>query len=186
MSGGGGEIDGGGRRDALHALCLSDPVWTERYEGWTELGRGGSAAVVRVFNRDAGGDVALKVFYGLAAEDRVRVGREVRGAQRLASPFIVRTFSPFARGSLAWIEMELVDGVDLRQELGQRAATARGFSLTESCGIAACLAEALGAAHSADVVHRDVKPANVLLPASGSPAAKLSDSASAASSAQRV
>jgi eukaryotic-like serine/threonine-protein kinase len=171
----GGDTNGSGTRDALHTLCLSDPVWAERYLGWTELGRGASAAVVRTFNRDSGGDVALKIFYGLAAEDRVRFEREVRGAQCLASQFIVRTFSAFERGSLAWIEMELVDGLDLRQELAQRAAGARAFAHAEACGIAACVAEALVAAHAADVIHRDVKPANVLLPRLGSPAAKLSD-----------
>ena len=175
MSGNGGEANGRGARDALHTLCLAEPIWAERYDGWIELGRGGSAAVVRTFNRDAGGEVALKVFYGLAAEDRVRFEREVRGAQCLASPLIVRTFSPFVRGSLAWIEMELVDGVDLRQELARRAAATRPFALAESCSVAACVAEALVAAHAAGVVHRDVKPANVLLPRSGSPAAKLSD-----------
>jgi len=175
MSGSGSDTSGGATRDALHTLCLADPVWAERYDGWTELGRGGSAAVVRTFNRDAGGEVALKVFYGLAAEDRVRFEREVRGAQRLASPFIVRTFSPFVRGSLGWIEMELVDGPNLRQELEQRAAAAQPFPLAECCNVAVCLAQALVAAHVAGVVHRDVKPANVLLPASGAPAAKLSD-----------
>jgi eukaryotic-like serine/threonine-protein kinase len=175
MSGSGRDTNGSATRDALHTLCLADPVWAERYDGWIELGRGGSAAVVRTFNRDAGGEVALKVFYGLAAEDRARFEREVRGAQRLASPFIVRTFSPFVRGSLGWIEMELVDGPNLRRELEERSATAREFTLPECCGVAACLAQALVTAHAAGVVHRDVKPANVLLPANGGPAAKLSD-----------
>jgi hypothetical protein len=175
MSGTGTEAGDGAKRDALHTLCLADSVWAERYEGWMELGRGGSAAVVRTFNRDAGGDVALKIFYGLAAEDRVRFEREVRGAQRLASPFIVRTFSPFVRGSLGWIEMELVDGPDLRHQLEQRASAARPFTLSECCSVAACVAQALVAAHAANVVHRDVKPANVLLPACGAPVAKLSD-----------
>ena len=52
--------------DALHRLCLADLVWAERYRGWEELGRGGSARVVRVFSRSAGEDVALKVFLHLS------------------------------------------------------------------------------------------------------------------------
>jgi len=160
-------------RDALHSLCLADAVWSERYEGWQDLGRGGSAAVVRTLSRDAGAEIALKLFLGLSSEDRARFQREVRNAQRLTSPYIVRTYSPFARRSLAWIEMELVEGPDLRQELVRRAG--RGFLIEEATGIGAAVAQALVAAHQAGVVHRDVKPANVLLPGSGTPAAKLGD-----------
>ena len=101
--------------DALHQLCRADPVWAERYEGWTELGRGGSASVVRTFSRATGEDIALKVFHHLAPEDEQRFRQEVRSAQRLTSPHIVRTYGAFPRGRLAWIEMELVEGPVLRR-----------------------------------------------------------------------
>ena len=94
--------------DALHHLCLADPVWAERYQGWTELGRGGSASVVRTHSRATGEDIALKVFHHLLPEDEQRFRQEVRSAQRLTSPHIVRTYGAFPRGRLAWIEMELV------------------------------------------------------------------------------
>jgi serine/threonine protein kinase len=162
-------------RDALHNLCQADPVWAERYEGWAELGRGGSACVIRTHSRATGELIALKVFHHLAAEDVRRFQQEVRSAQRLTSPFIVRTYSPFPRGPLAWIEMELVEGGDLRRVLEDRAREGRPFSRDEALEIAVALAEALVAAHEAGVVHRDVKPANVLLPASGRPVAKLGD-----------
>ncbi len=162
-------------RDALHTLCLSDPVWAERYEGWTDLGRGGSATVVRVRSRDAEAEIAVKVFFGLTGEGRQRFGREVQNAQRLTSPYIVRTLSPFVRGSVSWIEMELVEGPDLRQELERRATMQEPLPVTAAVEIAAAVGEALRAAHAAGVVHRDVKPANVLLPKAGQPAAKLGD-----------
>ncbi|HEX6737325.1 MAG TPA: serine/threonine-protein kinase, partial [Vicinamibacteria bacterium] len=162
-------------REALHNLCLADSLWTERYEGWAELGRGGSAHVVRTFSRATGEDVALKIFHHLTAEDARRFQQEVRSAQRLTSPYIVRTYSAFPRGSLAWIEMELVEGPDLRGELEQRAAEGRPYDLDQGLELARALAAALVAAHEAGIVHRDVKPANVLLPASGRPLAKLGD-----------
>jgi serine/threonine-protein kinase len=162
-------------RDALHTLCLADPVWAERYLGWTDLGRGGSATVVRTLSRDAGAEIAIKLFFGLTLDDRARFQREVQNAQRLTSPDIVRTLSPFARGSLAWIEMELVDGGDLRSELERRESEGRPFAIAEAVEIGAAIARALLVAHTAGVVHRDVKPANVLLPRSGDPVAKLGD-----------
>jgi len=162
-------------RDALHSLCLADRVFAERYEGWVELGRGGSATVVRTCSKVTGEELALKIFHGLSVEQWQRFQQEVRTAQQLSSPFIVRSYSPFPRGSLSWIEMELVDGPNLRQELERREREDRAFSTKEALAIARDLTRALAAAHEAGAVHRDVKPANVLLPRSGRPAAKLGD-----------
>ncbi|HZJ71421.1 MAG TPA: hypothetical protein VFF36_10865, partial [Planctomycetota bacterium] len=89
-------------RDALHNLCLADPVWTERYEGWTYLGQGGSATVVRTHGKALDEDLALKVFPRLSIDEWTRFRRELGTAQRLTSPYIVRTYSPFPRGSFAW------------------------------------------------------------------------------------
>lgn len=161
--------------DALHALCLADAVWAERYEGWTELGHGGSATLVRTRCRATDDEVALKVFHRLDEDDRRRFREEVRNAQRLSSPYVVRTFSPFLRGSLAWIEMEWVDGPDLRQELKRRAAESHPFTIDEALKIALAVSRALQVSHQAGVIHRDVKPGNVLLPGSGQPVAKLGD-----------
>jgi serine/threonine-protein kinase len=158
--------------NALHDLCRADPVWADRYEGWTELGSGGSATVVRTHSRVAGQDIALKVFLRTATEDGQRFQAEVRNAQTLVSPYIVRTYSPFRRGGIGWIEMELVDGPDLKRELERRD---RPFAVPDALEVGAAVAHALAAAHEAGVLHRDVKPANVLLPRSRRPVAKLGD-----------
>src|SRR5262245_19688856 len=104
-------------QDALHNLCRADPVWVERYEGWQALGHGSSASVVRTRSKATGGDLALKIFPRLDTEEWRRYQQEVRNAQRLASPFIVKSYSAFPRGTFAWIEMEWVDGQNLRQEI---------------------------------------------------------------------
>jgi serine/threonine-protein kinase len=161
--------------DALHRLCLADPLWVERYEGWHELGHGGSATVVRTRSRALDQEIALKVFLRLSADDWRRVQSEVQNAQRLTSPYVVRTYSPFPRGTVSWIEQEFVDGPNLRQALEERAHEGRPFDLDPALDIGVAVARALAAAHEAGVVHRDVKPANVLLPRSASPAAKLGD-----------
>src|SRR5262245_411283 len=161
--------------DALHNLCRADPVWAERYEGWTELGHGGSATVVRTHGKALGEDLALKVFPHLSRDEWTRFRAEVSTAQKLTSPYIVRTYSPFPRGTFAWIELELIEGSTLRHELEWRAADGRRFTRDEVIAVGAAVASALETAHEAGVTHRDVKPANILLPRGGKPPAKLGD-----------
>ena len=76
---------------------------------------------MRTHSQLAGQDIAVKVFTHAAPEEWTRFQQEVRNAQALASPTIVRTYSPFRRGGLAWIELELVEGEDLRRALERRA-----------------------------------------------------------------
>src|SRR5512136_2309357 len=86
--------------NGLRELCFSDAVFRERYEGWRVLGRGSRAIVVRTRSRDAGRDVALKVFVNLDPELLQRLREEVRAAQALATPYLVQTYSLFDRGSI--------------------------------------------------------------------------------------
>jgi len=58
--------------DALRSLCLADPVFSERYEGWDVLARGTRATVVRTHSRDLGQGIALKVFVMVALVVLVR------------------------------------------------------------------------------------------------------------------
>jgi len=166
---------GPGEGSALEALCTSDPVFAARYEGWSELGRGGWGYVVRTRLRGLGVAVAVKVLCHMGQDERRRLNAEAQALMSVVHPCVVRTFAVFERGPLAWIEMELVEGRTLEDELRARAARGESWSLGEALQIGACLAEGLAAVHAAGFVHRDVKPQNVLLPRAGRPAAKLTD-----------
>jgi serine/threonine protein kinase len=161
--------------DALRDLCYADALFRQRYEGWRPLGRGPWATVVAVCSRDLREDIALKVFVNIDPELLERVRQEVRAVQAVATPYIVSTHSLFDRGAVAWFEMELVQGPNLRQELDRLAATESRLSLIRCYEIALAVSRCLWHAHRRGVLHRDIKPANVLLPSTGQPAAKLGD-----------
>ncbi len=161
--------------DALRELCFSDAVFRERYEGWDVLGRGSWATVVRTRSRDAGQDVALKILVNLDPELLARLREEVRAVKALATPYLVHTYSLFDRGTIAWFEMEVVEGPTLQQELDRLAAAGERLAFVRACEIALAASRCVWHAHRHGVLHRDIKPANVLLPVSGRPAAKLSD-----------
>ena len=158
----------------LRNLLQADPRWTSRYEGWQVIGRGAFATVVKTYCKDLGADIAVKIFKNLDQEDRRRFQQEVRNAQTLDSPGVVRMYSPFW-GSPPWIEMEWVDGPNLKQELQRRAAENEPFSTLEGLDIGIAITEVLREAHDKRIVHRDVKPANILLPRSHHPLVKLAD-----------
>jgi serine/threonine protein kinase len=159
------------RAEALREVLERQPRWNERYAGWTVLGSGAHATVVKTYSRDLGEEIAVKVFHLL---DQHRFQCEVRNARRLDCPGAVRVYSPFW-GSPPWLEMEYVDGPDLRQELERREAERDPFTYLEALDIGIALAEVLVEAHRKKVVHRDIKPANILLPRAGAPRAKLVD-----------
>jgi serine/threonine protein kinase len=161
--------------DALRGLCFSDAVFGQRYDGWRVLGRGPWATVVRTQSRDLGDEIALKVFVNLDPELLERVRHEVRAVQSLSTPYVVHTYSLFDRGAIAWFEMELVEGPNLQRELDRLAAAGERLPLLRAYEIALAVSRCVWHAHRHGVLHRDVKPANVLLPASGKPPAKLGD-----------
>jgi serine/threonine-protein kinase len=138
-----------------------------RYRIAAELGRGGMATVYRAFDPALGRDVAVKVMHGAFAgrgEIERRFRREAQAVAALRHDGIVAVydFAPGGDGEPAYIVTELCAGPTLRQLL----VAAGGRLLPEvAAPIAARVAEALGAAHERGIVHRDVKPDNVMLDA---------------------
>jgi tRNA A-37 threonylcarbamoyl transferase component Bud32 len=106
--------------------------------------------------------VAIKVLHPhLAGDDgfRTRFRREAVAAARLAHPHIVTTYDTGRDAEVAYIVMELVDGTTLARLLKSRAQ----LPVAQAIDVAVQVADALACAHAHGVVHRDVKPANILL-----------------------
>jgi serine/threonine-protein kinase len=143
-----------------------------RYRIKAELGRGGMATVYRAFDPQLARDVAVKVMHGAftgRGDIEKRFRREAQAVAALKHDAIVDVFdfAPGGDGEPAYIVSELVEGPTLRQ-LVERAG---GRVVPEVAAvIAARLAAALGAAHARGIVHRDVKPDNVMIDLGKGPA----------------
>jgi len=137
-----------------------------RYRLIEPLARGGMATVWIAEDPVLSRQVAVKVLRAdLAADDatRVRFRHEAIAAAKLSHPNIVSTFDTGDDDGIAYIVMELIHGPTLRDLIDQRG----GLAVSDVIRIGKQVADALDAAHRAGLVHRDVKPANVLVPASG-------------------
>ncbi|MES2090110.1 MAG: serine/threonine-protein kinase, partial [Pseudomonadota bacterium] len=131
-----------------------------------EIGRGAMGAVYLGYDPTTDQKVALKTmsltreFQGdELADARARFLREAEMAGRLDHPDIVRIIGAGETDGLAYIAMELVDGVDL----SQYTQPAKLMPLAQLLPIMARVAEALAYAHTRGVTHRDIKPANIMV-----------------------
>jgi eukaryotic-like serine/threonine-protein kinase len=131
------------------------------------LGEGGFAAVFRVRDQTLGHDVAVKVLdLGLTHSPGLaeRFVREARTSARLEHPHIVPIYKVGGyKNEVLYIVMRCLDGPSLRQLLEQQ----QRLSLRDAARIARQVADALGHAHVHGIVHRDVKPDNILLDTTG-------------------
>ena len=137
-----------------------------RYEVLGLLGAGGMGAVYKVRDREIDEVVALKMLRREVAEspgalDRFR--REVKLARRVTHPNVARTFDLGEHGGDRFLTMELVEG----QSLAAVLAGAHHLSLARVIDLVGPICAGLGAAHAAGVVHRDLKPDNVMVSADG-------------------
>ena len=136
-----------------------------RYEIRDRLGKGAQGHVLEAFDRQLGRLVALKVLPlggsspAERADRRYRFLTEARAAARLQHPAIVTVHDSGEAGQDAWIAMELVIGQTLRDALRRPERP----PLREALRIGRELLDALDAAHARGVIHRDVKPCNIML-----------------------
>ncbi len=145
----------------------TERVLAERYQIQEPIGRGGMATIYR--GRDLRMDrvVAIKVLREVYSTDPKFVARfqqEAKAASLLVHPNIVHVYDYGQWEGNYFIVMELVEGIDLRQYLRPR----RILDVDRAVIIAHDIALGLGAAHRRDIVHRDVKPQNILVGRDGS------------------
>jgi hypothetical protein len=130
------------------------------------IGRGGMGEVYRAYDERLERNVALKILAPRFAADesfRERLVRESRLAASLDHPNVVPVYDAGEADGRLYIAMRFVDGTDLRALLRREGA----LSPERALAIATQVADALDAAHERGLVHRDVKPSNVLLDQQG-------------------
>ncbi|WP_420312591.1 protein kinase domain-containing protein [Streptomyces sp. YS-B37] len=147
-----------------------DRLLAGRYRVVARLGRGGMGVVWRAVDEVLGREVAVKELRTFTdahgpelADLRLRMQREARAAARVRHPGVVAVHDIAEVDGRPLIVMELIDGPSLDDVLTERGP----IDPREAAGIGAKVMEALAAAHAVGVLHRDVKPGNILLDRSG-------------------
>lgn len=138
------------------------------YEFESFLGRGAFASVLLARNRKLGRLEAVKILQESYDGDHELAKRFVAEAKLVASldhPNIVKVYDYGEADGVLWYSMQYINGPTLKQEL----ETHRQFSQKEIAALAVPLLDALAVSHAAGIVHRDVKPANILLDSGGRP-----------------
>jgi eukaryotic-like serine/threonine-protein kinase len=143
-----------------------------RYLLLERLGAGGFGEVWRAEDQALDREVAVKRIWLGPDCDSERASREAHASARLAHPAIVRLYEAFPVGDAFYLVSELIEGETLAQLIAADALEDQ-----EILEIALALADALAHAHSRGVIHRDVKPQNVLVPDSAAAAADAPESA---------
>jgi eukaryotic-like serine/threonine-protein kinase len=153
----------------LHARRAPGPSGAEleehllgRYRLIERLGTGGFGVVWRAHDGLLDREVAVKRIQLEPGADGARASREALAGARLAHPAIVSLYEACAEDDAFYLISELVHGKTLAQLISARALTDR-----ETIQIGLALADALSHAHARGVIHRDVKPQNVLVPDRG-------------------
>jgi eukaryotic-like serine/threonine-protein kinase len=157
-------LTGSGAADGLPSPGPSvGALWAGRYDVREMLGRGGMGSVYRAVDRELDEEVALKVLTPVTfSEGSVAVQtlkQEIRLARKITHPNVVRTHDLGEANGVRFLTMELVPGMTLRKLIDRR----RTLALAPGLQIAKQLLRGLGAVHEAGIVHRDVKPQNVMV-----------------------
>ncbi len=152
-------------REALSSLARGaapSPAFG-RYRLETVLGSGGMGIVYRGWHPELARPVAIKVLRHAEgdAAARARLVREAQSLARLSHANVCHVYDVGSDGDEVWVAMELVDGVNLRRWAAEHP------SPDEILPVLLGAAEGLAAAHAADIIHRDVKPENVLVTRDG-------------------
>jgi eukaryotic-like serine/threonine-protein kinase len=152
--------------ESVVADALIGRVLDGRYHVRSRIAHGGMATVYLATDTRLDRQVALKVMHAELARDADFVNRfigEAKSVAGLSHPNIVAVFDQGSDGQFLYLAMEYVPGRTLRSMLRER----RWFPAGEALEIMDPILAGLAAAHRSGIVHRDVKPENVLLTADG-------------------
>jgi eukaryotic-like serine/threonine-protein kinase len=142
-------------------------LFAGRYEVKEILGAGGMGVVYRAFDRELQEPVAIKTLKpeamagGTAALERFK--QEIRLARRIAHRNVVRTYDLGEQNGMYYLTMEYVDGTSLKQLIVTRGKLPVSVALT----VGKQLSRALEVAHAEGIIHRDIKPQNIVVEPSG-------------------
>ena len=138
-------------------------LFAGRYDVVSVLGRGGMGSVYQVLDRELDEEVALKVLTPEAFSEGTHatqtLKQEIRLARKITHPNVVRTHDLGEADGVRFLTMEYVPGTTLREVLDRRGAVA----LAPGLQIAKQLCRGLSAVHEAGIIHRDVKPQNIMV-----------------------
>lgn len=141
-------------------------VINNRYRLEALLGDGGMGTVYRAYDQNLGRQIAIKFMHAHFArrqEFRARLEQEARATAQLNHPSIVQIYDFGQSDDGLFIAMEYVDGGSLREHLQRLQRLGKYLPLNQSLQIAAQIADALHYAHRQGIIHRDVKPGNIIL-----------------------
>ncbi len=141
-------------------------IIAERYEILAKIGTGGMADVYKAKDHKLNRFVAVKVLKAEFREDTTFVRkfrREAQAAAGLTHPNIVNVFDVGDDEGVYYIVMELIEGITLKEYIGKKGK----LSIKEATSIAIQVSMGLEAAHSHGIVHRDVKPQNIIISTDG-------------------
>ena len=134
----------------------------ERYEILERIGAGGMSDVYKARDHKLNRFVGIKVLKEEFGEDTDFVNKfkmEAQSAAGLSHPNVVNVFDVVDEGSMHYIVMELVEGITLKNFIDRRGA----LEIKETIGIAIQIAQGMGAAHEQRIIHRDIKPQNIII-----------------------
>ena len=139
-----------------------------RYEILEQIGMGGMARVFRALDHRLNRQVAVKVLRDDLAEDaelRRRFHEESQAVAMLSHPNIVAVYDVSRSSDLEYIVMELIDGITLKQYMQKKG---NKLNWREALHFITQIVKALGHAHSRGIIHRDIKPHNIMVLRDGS------------------
>ena len=141
-------------------------IIAERYEIVGKIGTGGMADVYKAMDHKLNRFVAVKVLKPEFREDTTFIKKfrsEAQAAAGLTHPSIVNVFDVGDDGGVYYIVMELIEGITLKEYISKKGK----LSIKEATSIAIQVSMGLEAAHSHGIVHRDVKPQNIIISTDG-------------------